>query len=214
MSKRFMFLLIIILFLRNQKGEKPMEQINPTSEIEKNIATLTQGHELITCKTREEYEILIHQDNAACGILKQIDDYSDPDIKKANDLHKSLCQKKKALVDPLKAFRDVVKRVGGAYLSQEQQKAQEQALTLAKQAKKAGIDTSLIPMDVPKVEAGDGRALVQTWTFTVVDEAKVPREYLILDEVKIRKVVQALKDKTNIPGIVVRMETSVRRTGK
>ena len=197
-----------------------MEQINPTSEIEKSIATLTAGHELITCQTREEYEILCKQDDTAAGFEKQVAEYWDGNkekpgpVAKAYSLWKDLTSKRKTMLDPLKAFRSAVSRVTGPYLCQEQEKARQQAAALAKQAEKAGIDTSLIPMEAPKVEAGDGRALVQTWVFEVVDEAKVPREYLVIDEVKIRKVVQALKDKTNTSGIVARMEASVRRTGR
>ncbi len=55
--------------------------------------------------------------------------------------------------------------------------------------------------DVPVAAKADGVNLRDNWTFEIVDESLIPREYLIPDEVKIRKVVIALKDKTNIPGI-------------
>lgn len=53
----------------------------------------------------------------------------------------------------------------------------------------------------------------EDWIFEVTNEALVPREYLTLDDVKIGKVVRAMKDKTNIPGIkaVSRPRATFRR---
>lgn len=39
------------------------------------------------------------------------------------------------------------------------------------------------------------------WDFEVIDEKEIPKEYFTLNEVAIRKVCVALKEKTNIPGI-------------
>ena len=50
------------------------------------------------------------------------------------------------------------------------------------------------------------------WKFVVEDPALVPREYLSVDDKKIRGVVEALKDQTRIPGVRVfpRRNESVR----
>lgn len=42
-----------------------------------------------------------------------------------------------------------------------------------------------------------------SWTYKVTDESAIPREYLMVDHDKIRKVVQTMKEKTQIPGIKV-----------
>ena len=55
----------------------------------------------------------------------------------------------------------------------------------------------------PKVA---GLSFRSVWQFEVVDPAAVPREYLMVDEAKIRKVVAALKGDTVIAGIKVREE--------
>lgn len=39
------------------------------------------------------------------------------------------------------------------------------------------------------------------WDFDIVDPDKIPREFLVIDTAKIRKVVTEMKDKTNISGI-------------
>lgn len=49
----------------------------------------------------------------------------------------------------------------------------------------------------------------EVWKFEVTDPASVPREYLIVDESKIRRVVGALKGDTNIAGVRVWPEKSI-----
>ncbi len=65
-------------------------------------------------------------------------------------------------------------------------------------AKEAQI---ISPPPVPEKPKTDGLTLRENWTFEIIDESLIPREYLVPDLVRIRKVVQTLKDKTNIPGV-------------
>ena len=58
----------------------------------------------------------------------------------------------------------------------------------------------IIPKEVPKVTGMSFRTI---WKFRIIDIAKIPREYLEPDMVKIGGVVRALKGQTNIPGIRV-----------
>lgn len=48
-----------------------------------------------------------------------------------------------------------------------------------------------------------GIAIPKVWAFVIEDAALVPREYLIVDETKIRKVVAAMKGDTKIAGVRV-----------
>jgi len=57
--------------------------------------------------------------------------------------------------------------------------------------------------DVPEEIDTSGIALRETWKFSIVNEALIPREYLIPDEKKIGRIVRALKGATDIPGIRV-----------
>lgn len=54
-----------------------------------------------------------------------------------------------------------------------------------------------------------GASFGEHWTYTVTDEAAVPREYLMVDHAKIRGVVTALKGATRIPGVSVQMKPQV-----
>ena len=80
----------------------------------------------------------------------------------------------------------------------------------AKQAeleqREAAVTAPVIHREAPKVE---GLSTRTTWKFRISDERAIPREYLAIDEQKIRKVVQALKGDTNIPGVEVYAEESM-----
>jgi len=59
-----------------------------------------------------------------------------------------------------------------------------------------------MPVIVPSaVQAVSGASTRTVWKFKIVDAAKIPREYLAVDEVKIGGVVRAMKGATNIPGV-------------
>jgi len=66
-------------------------------------------------------------------------------------------------------------------------------------------------LSAPRV-AGAG-AMVTVWNFEIVDPQAIPRQYLTVDESAIRKVVQALKEQANIPGVRVYSVLEARRTG-
>lgn len=65
----------------------------------------------------------------------------------------------------------------------------------------------IVPRLTPKAE---GVSTSTNWTFRVTNEALIPRDYLAVDEKKIRQVVKALKNKANIPGIEVYPESGAR----
>lgn len=64
----------------------------------------------------------------------------------------------------------------------------------------------VLQKDVPRI---DGVSSRKNWTFRIIDESQLPREYLMPNESAIRQVVRALKDKSNIPGVEVYWEESV-----
>jgi hypothetical protein len=50
-------------------------------------------------------------------------------------------------------------------------------------------------------QEAEGTTFIDRWRFEIVDPAALPREYLCPNERKIAEVVQALGDKTSIPGV-------------
>lgn len=71
------------------------------------------------------------------------------------------------------------------------------------------FDPQPIAPAAPKL---DGVSYSDVWDFQIENEALIPREYLMVDDKKIRAVVKALKGATRIPGIkaVPRRNASVR----
>lgn len=77
----------------------------------------------------------------------------------------------------------------------------------------------MIPVVVPqtsginaKVE-GQG-SMIETWCYEVTDEKAIPREYLLVNESAISKVVKALKGATSIPGIRPYSRLEPRTSGR
>ncbi len=81
------------------------------------------------------------------------------------------------------------------------------------QETEAPVIVSPPPPIMPKVEV-KGAALRETWTFEVINETLIPRQYLVADMVKIGGIVRALKDKANIPGIRVYSTSKMAATGR
>lgn len=74
---------------------------------------------------------------------------------------------------------------------------------------------TIVPAPLPRAVQGEaGRASVRVdWVAEVVDERLIPREYLVVDEARIQRVVRALKGQVTIPGVRVdRRETIVGRS--
>lgn len=74
------------------------------------------------------------------------------------------------------------------------------------QERAAAVVAPVVIVAPPKAEGVTSRTV---WKFEVMDAAKVPREYLVVDESRIRKVVQALKSDCNIPGVRVYSEEQI-----
>ena len=73
------------------------------------------------------------------------------------------------------------------------------------------VPTPYIPPAPTKVA---GLTTRERWTFEIEDESKLPREYLKPDETAIRRVVEGLKGKTNIPGVRVYRDDIVAGTSR
>ena len=83
---------------------------------------------------------------------------------------------------------------------------------LKEAAAKAGEIEASIP-EIPEKPQADV-SLRTTWDFEVVDAEKIPRKYLVPDLVTIGKIVRAVKDQTDIPGIRVFPKTTVADKGR
>jgi flagellar biosynthesis GTPase FlhF len=99
----------------------------------------------------------------------------------------------RALLDAI-AAEEEAKRNGA---TQEQATAEAEAII----AEPVYVPPVVLPRATPKLQGGP--VFQKRWDFEVVNASLIPRQYLTVDLVKIRQIVTALKDQTNIPGVKV-----------
>lgn len=177
----------------------------------------------------ETYKLAVGYGQGLKALRKEVSETFDPIISKAHAAHKEAVAQKKKYTDPIDEADAIVNRAATAYKIEEDRKAEEaEALLRAKELKAveearlaeavaleaAGdVETAErhleLPITAPPVEVVsaapkvDGAGLRKNWTFEITDPAAVPREFLMPDEMKIRKYVKAMEGETKIPGVRV-----------
>jgi hypothetical protein len=110
----------------------------------------------------------------------------------------------KPAADALKECESKLKEAISQYLQKQERKKFE--------AVRDGNAKELALSDAPEIPEG-----IQTrarWVYEIYDEKLLPREFLCPDHEEIGRVVGEFKDKTDIPGVEVRLDTSIAvRTG-
>jgi len=159
---------------------------------------------------------------------KEVDAFFDPTISGLNKLHKEEIKKKSIFKEPLKKAKEIVSEPIRKYLveqdrirkeaeeksRQEKEKKFEEARELERagekeEAEQIRKDETALATPLPPVVKADGTHLRKHWTWQLEDINKVPKEYFILDELKINSIVRTMKDKTNIPGIRAFQEPTI-----
>jgi len=158
---------------------------------------------------------------------KNIKTYFKPLKDAADKAHKAICDREKEELAKLSPGLNYLNKAMTAYnieagrkrreeeerLRQIAVKAEEEErLQAAIQAEKEGepevaeailsesvyVPPPIVETQAPKIA---GLTMRDNWKFLIIDEKLIPREYLMPDEIKIGKVVRALKEKTAIAGI-------------
>lgn len=188
------------------------------------IAEEAQAYSVVDAETYETAgEIVVRIANAEKRIHKDCD----PMCEATDQAHKKTVQYRQRLLDGLEAARRRLKAQMDAWSQEQKRKARDDQAKLQVQvvsreadvrlseavavdqmgdhqaaeailAHPAPVPTVVVKPAIPKVQGVTFRTI---WEPVIDDEAQVPREYLMLDMVKIRRVVSALKDQTKIPGI-------------
>ncbi len=96
---------------------------------------------------------------------------------------------------------DRIRREAAEKAAQEKIKAEAEQARLREEARQREAElAAAIPAAVAKVET-KGISKREDWDFEVLDEAAIPREFLAVDEVKLRKYAKAMKASANVPGV-------------
>lgn len=141
-------------------------------------------------------------------LRKSIEDFCNPAVQAAHEAHQAANAQKKALLAPTAAAETILRDKLKAFAAQEEKKRREQeaAIRKAQEAAAPAGELDLAPPTVKVDSVIDQGGFRTRWGFEVIDEALIPREYLIVDMAAIGAVVRAQKDKTAIPGVRVYSE--------
>jgi hypothetical protein len=204
-------------------------------EVEKKANSLPEQAKAHAIKNNEQYILAGNFLLGIKAVRKEIDDTFNPIIEKAHQAHKEAINQKRKVETPVAEAEQIIKSKIADYtremerIREEEEArlrqlalkdAQERQLNEALLAEQLGnkeeveailAEPVMVPtVIVPKQEAPKGISITKVWKFRIKDEAKIPREYMIPDMVKIGAVVRALKDRANVPGIEVYADDSVR----
>ncbi|ADK81891.1 hypothetical protein [Sediminispirochaeta smaragdinae] len=150
---------------------------------------------------------------------KIVKDHFEPERKETYAAYKAVTDQIKKYTDILTKAERTVKKKMGAYQAEQDrlrieaaEKQRKEAEKEREQSRKDGNSAPVIPLPPEKKEEPvkiEGVSFSENWTFIIEETDKIPREYMVPDEKKIRQVVKALKADTNIPGIKVYAEKTV-----
>jgi hypothetical protein len=205
------------------------------TEVETRALSVPDQAKAITITDNATYEkaaeiLLVIKD-----IRKEISDTFTPIKRKMDAAKKEVLDQEKRADIPLQEAEGIIKPKIAAYLAEQERirKAEEDRLRAI--AKKEEEDRRLAeaasleaageteaaeevisePVYVPPpvvastVSKVAGVAMRETWTYEIVDEKQLPRQYLIPDEKAIRAAVNSLHERCNIPGVRVYTTTGI-----
>jgi hypothetical protein len=214
----------------------PQQQI---TQIETGRNRLLERAQSLNIVDADTYGVACDIVKGIAELRKTITDDFKPAKEAAFAAHRAICSQEKSHLDALSEPDRIVRgKISGYTAEQEKlrreqeaaarekarKEAEERKIVEAVQAESQGnselaekiLETPVVsaPVIVPRVTVPkvDGVSMVPEWKFEVVDPALIPREYLTVDESKIRKVVGALKDQASIPGVRVWSELKPRVT--
>lgn len=215
-----------------------MEAAVIPAEIQQKAAGIVEKAKAHAVVDQESYDIATNTLKGLKAMMKEIEATFDPIAKKAHDAWKEVLAQKKRHIEPLETADKILRRKAADWFAEQdrirreaerqaleeaRRKAEEEQIARAQFLQDAGaleLAEKVIeqPVKVGPVKVAapapdkNGVGFREVWTFEIVDASLLPREFLIPDEVAIRKRVQAMKGETNIPGVKVsvRKEAIVR----
>lgn len=110
--------------------------------------------------------------------------------------------------NPIKSAKEIMENKMLFYRKEQQKKIDKKNERIKKEAEKLAKKEGVSAQEI--IESTEKKEIQQTvgtstvtkrWTFEIVDEKKIPREYLELNEVKVNKDIRGKDGKRNIPGL-------------
>jgi hypothetical protein len=208
-------------------GEAALQLVE-TNEVEVKALSIVDQAKAVKVVDVESYEYAGELWKGIGDMIKEVKATFDPICDAANKAHKAATAKRAAYLDPLESVFKSVKKLMSDYDLEQERVRREAEEKLREQARKEEEERRLqeaiilesegqtaiaeavmeapvyvapvvIPKTTPKMAGGP--VFREVWDFEIIDEKAIPREYMVPDLVKIRKVVTALKNQSNIAGV-------------
>lgn len=210
------------------KTEEIEEKKHENRDLIKKTDNILHEAKGFIIKTGEQFHLANDILITIKSLQKEVNQYFDPVIKKVHEAHKSILDAKKKQSEPLKQAEKIIKSKVLKYHEEQERIRREEELKrqemLRKQEEERLLEVAIENDDetildetipTPKIEVEDttrheGISYSLIWRFRIVDKAKVPDEYKIIDESKIRRIVQTMKEDTKIAGIEVYQDKIVK----
>lgn len=140
--------------------------------------------------------------------------------KAAEAERKAVVQKIEQFNEPLKKAEKETRRLIEEYVNEKERQrreAERKRLEEQRQQQEAEGEQQAEPEPAPEPEPEppktEGVTFYETWQYEIEDPTQIPREYLQVDEKKIRQYVQAMKGDAEIPGVKIWKEKKSRVQG-
>ncbi len=196
--------------------------------LETEIETYQVDAKSLVIRSKPDYDKAAQMTILNKQLQKRIVDFFKKMKAKARDTWKQICKDENDLLAPLKAEEADRKKRMGVWWDiedtkriekerKEQAKVQKQLeekrdVQVEKLAEQGELQLAADLQDeevvAPEVHLEDrgkvkGISRRDNWTFVIMDETQIPREYLKVDEQKIRKYVTTMKVDAKIPGVKI-----------
>lgn len=196
-----------------------------------NILELAQAAQITTLAQQESAGLLLHEIKA---LKAKVNETFDPVCNSAHVAWKASIAARNKHLTPLEDAERLLKDKSGKFFAEQERarlealqaaqekaeaeewaKREEEAKQLKKDGQKAAAKELLAQPVYVSVEAQPEPEKVQgitartTYDFVIVDPNLIPREYLVPDMAKIKKIVAAMKSETRIAGIRVTTSKSI-----
>lgn len=193
-----------------------------------DIATLTVRVGALAVTDAASFEAAGQERLALKRYLARVDEICDPAIAAGHNAHKAALAVKAKLADPAKKLDADLQRKRVTWQQAEERRLAEIARE-AERVQREAAEAAQLEEAVAAEQAGDhaaaesivaapifhppviaapvaktaGISVRKTWTYRIDNEALVPRQFLTVDAVKLRKYVVAMGAAANVPGVTV-----------
>lgn len=183
----------------------PMKQANDVVETGLVKLRRLQHASLQPIKSDAEYALRGVTLREAQALIEAAEEERTKIVKPINDGVKNLNEFFRKLTAPAKEFVGAVKNDMLEYQEKraeaEREKAEKEAKKLEKKSPEAAADLRAAAEMRAAPPAVQGIETRKMWTFEIENEADIPREFLMVDEQKLRKYAVAMKDTANVKGV-------------